>query len=53
MHLTAIDKITSKAKPFQYHQNERSLAGRIGVVYGFLVPLIQPLRSILQNERIK
>jgi tetrahydromethanopterin S-methyltransferase subunit G len=53
MHRTQIDQITSKVKPFQHHQTQRSITRRIGVVYGFLVPLIQPLRSILQNERIK
>ena len=53
MHRTEIDQITKKAKPLQYHQTQRSLARCRGVVHGFLVSLIQSLRSILQNERIK
>ena len=53
MYRTQIDQITKKAKSFQYHQTQGSIACRRGIVYGFLVSLIQSLRSIFQNERIK
>ena len=50
MHRASVDKITQKTEPYQYYQAQRGPACLRWTVYGLLVPRLQPLWGLLEDE---
>ncbi len=50
MHITQGNQISAEAEPREHNKTEIGVAGVRRIVYGVLVPRLQSLRSLFENE---